>query len=133
MSDFLPMLLQAVIIAAVPVVTGAIIKGVQALIKYLGTKVKTDIAKKYLKEMEDAVTKAVTCVNQTYVDVLKKQENFTKENQEEALNKAVETATNMLTHEAIEFLQESYGELTELLKTYVEAEVRVQKQASVTV
>jgi len=122
------MLLQAVLVAAVPVIAGAIIGGVQAGAKYLASKAESDTARKYLTAAEEAARKAVTYTSQTYVDALKKSDKFTKENQEEALNRAVEKATNLLTHEAILFLEDAYGDLTELLKTYIEAEVRNQKR-----
>ncbi len=128
MNEFLSALLQAVLVAAVPVCAGGIIKGISALVKYFGAKTDNDIARKYLAAAEEAARRAVTYVSQTYVDALKKSDKFTKENQEEALNRAVEKATNLLTHEAILFLEDAYGDLTEFLKTYIEAEVRNQKQ-----
>lgn len=132
MNEFLHTLLQAVIVAAVPVITGGIIKGISALVKYFSVKTDNDTAKKYLAAAEEAARRAVTYVSQTYVDALKKSDKFTKENQEEALNRAVEKATNLLTHEAVLFLEGAYGDLTEFLKTYIEAEVRGQKQQNST-
>lgn len=128
MNEFLSTLLQAVLIAAVPVCATFIGNGVSAFAKYIGARTDNDTAKKYLDAVEQAVKKAVTYTSQTYVDALKKSESFTKENQEEALNRAIEKATNLLTHEAILFLEDAYGDLTEYLKTNIEAEVRRQKQ-----
>ena len=78
MNEFLSALLQAVIIAAVPVIAGAIVKGVKALAKNLSTKTDSELAKKYLADAADAITTAVSLVNQTYVDGLKKSGTFTK-------------------------------------------------------
>lgn len=41
---------------------------------------------------------------------------------------AVEKAKSLLTAEAIVFLEEAYGDVTEFLKTNIEAEVREQKK-----
>ena len=60
MSEFLSVLLQAVIIAAVPVISGAIVKGVRALAKHLSTQTDNELARKYLA---DAITTAVSRVN----------------------------------------------------------------------
>lgn len=127
MNEFLSILLQTVIVAAVPVCAGALIKGIQAGIRYLASKVESDTAKKYLAAAEEAAKKAVAYVSQTYVDTLKHSNKFTKENQEEALAKAVETAKSLLTAEARTFLVEAYGDLNEFLKTNIEVEVREQK------
>ena len=62
------------------------------------------------------------------MDALKKSDCFSKENQEEALTMAVEKAKSLLTAEAIVFLEEAYGDVTEFLKTNIEAEVREQKK-----
>lgn len=133
MNEFLSTLLQAVIIAAVPVCAGAIIKGVQAGARYLAAKSESEIAKKYLMDVADAISTAVTYTSQTYVDALKASGNFTKENQEEALKKAVEQAERLLTAEARSFLEKAYGDLNAYLVSKIEAEVRVQKQQGNTV
>ena len=128
MNEFLSTLLQAVLIAAVPVISAFIGKGLTALSGYLSSKTENDTAKKYLTAAEEAAKKAVTYTSQTYVDALKKSDSFSKENQEEALNMAVEKAKSLLTAEAIVFLEEAYGDVTEFLKTNIEAEVREQKK-----
>ena len=120
-------LLQAVPIAAVPVISAFIGKGLTALSGYLSSKTENDTAKKYLTAAEEAAKKAVTYTSQTYVDALKKSGSFSKENQEEALSRAVDKAKSLLTVEAIAFLEEAYGDVTEFLKTNIEAEVRSQK------
>lgn len=128
MNEFLSALLQAVLVAAVPVFATFIGKGLTALTGYLTSKTESDTAKKYLTAAEEAAKKAVTYTSQTYVDALKKSGNFSKENQEEALNMAVEKAKSLLTAEAIKFLEDAYGDVTEFLKTNIEAEVREQKK-----
>lgn len=127
MNEFLSALLQAVIIAAVPVVATFAAKGLKALAAYLATKADNEIISKYLQEAADAIATAVTYVSQTYVDALKASDSFTPENQQEALRKAMEKAQTMLSAEAIEFLEDVYGDLRTYLETKIEQEVRNQK------
>lgn len=127
MIDFLSNLFQVVLIAAIPVCAGAIVKGVQAGAKYLAANTENALARKYLKEAADAVGTAVTYTSQTYVDRLKNDGEFTKEKQKEALNTAVEQAKKLLTAEARAFLAEAYGDLNAYLISRIEAEVRNQK------
>ena len=127
MNEFLTTLLQAVLVAAVPVCAAFIGKGLKALAAYLGQKSESDIARKYLEAAADAVATAVTYTSQVYVDKLKETGQFTKENQKEALGIAVAQAKNLLTAEAAAYLQTAYGDLNEYLKSRIEAEVRNQK------
>lgn len=130
MSEFLSTLLQAVIIAAVPVCAAFIGKGVQAFTRYISGQTDNALVKKYLAEVSDAIETAVSLTNQTYVDALKKSEHFTRENQEEAPNRAVDKAMTLLTAEAHSFLEEAYGDLNAYLISKIEAEVRHQKALS---
>ena len=132
MNEFLTTLLQAVLVAAVPVCAAFIGKGLKALASYLGQKSENDTAKKYLAAAADAVATAVTYTSQVYVDKLKETGQFTKENQKEALGIAVAQAKNLLTAEAITYLQTAYGDLNEYLKSRIEAEVRNQKVGVIT-
>ena len=127
MNEFLTTLLQAVLVAAVPVCAAFVGKGLKALADYLGQKSENDMAKKYLAAVADAVATAVTYTSQVYVDKLKETGQFTEENQREALEIAVAQAKNLLTHEAMAFLESAYGDLNEYLKRRIEAEVRNQK------
>ena len=132
MNEFLTTLLQAVLVAAVPVCAAFIAKGLKALAAYLGQKSESDTARKYLETAADAISTAVTYTSQVYVDKLKENGQFIKENQQEALGIAVAQAKNLLTAEAITYLQTAYGDLNEYLKSRIEAEVRNQKMGMCT-
>lgn len=127
MNEFLTTLLQAVLVAAVPVCAAFLGKGLKALANYLGQKSESDTVKMYMEAIADAVATAVTYTSQVYVDKLKETGQFTKENQREALGIAVAQAKNLLTAEAAAFLESAYGDLNEYLKSRIEAEVRNQK------
>lgn len=130
MNEFITTLLQAVIVAAVPVCTAAIGKGIWALVKYIGAKTNNELAKKYLNEAASAISTAVTYTSQTYVDSLRGKGEFDRESQKQALATAVEKAKSLLTAEATAFIEEAYGDLTDYLKTNIEAEVRNQKSGA---
>jgi len=129
MNEFLSTLLQAVLIATIPVISTFIGKGVQAFVKHLSTKTDNELAQKYMKEAADAIEEAVSYTNQTYVDTLKKSDKFTEENQAEALDRSLKKATALLTADARRFLEEAYGDLNEYLLSRIEPEVRRQKRS----
>ncbi len=132
MNEFLTTLLQAVLVAAVPVCAAFIGKGLKALADYLGAKSESDTVKKYLADAANAVATAVTYTSQTYVDKLKEHGSFTEENQHEALSLALAQAKNLLTAEARDYLDKAYGDLNVYLTSRIEAEVRNQKQGFIT-
>ena len=70
MQDILSTLLQAVLIAVVPIIAGFVAKGVVALAQYLGVKTDNATVAKYDQEIAKAVATAVTYVSQKYVDEL---------------------------------------------------------------
>ena len=129
MNDFLATLLQAVLVAAVPVIAAFASKGFVALAQYLGVKVENATFAKYADQIAKAVSTAVIYVAQTYVDELKKSGTFTEENQKIAMQKALEVAKKQLTQEALEFIEITYGDITEYLTSKLEAEVKIQKNA----
>lgn len=132
MNEFIAILLQAVLVAAVPVCAAIIGNGIKALADYLGQKSESDEAKRFLVAVADAVSTAVTYTSQTYVDALKKSGEFTKENQEGALKVAIAKAKTLLTEEAIKYLEGAYGSLERYLEGRIEAEVRNQKMGVIT-
>ena len=132
MNEFLSTLLQAVLVAAVPVCAAFIGKGIKALADYLGRKSESDVAKRFLDAVADAVSTAVTYTSQTYVDALKKSGEFTKENQEFALKVAIAKAKALLTEDAIKYLEGAYGSVERYLEGRIEAEVRNQKVGVIT-
>nr|WP_290462871.1 hypothetical protein [Acutalibacter muris] len=132
MNEFIAILLQAVLVAAVPVCAAIIGNGIKALADYLGQKSESDEAKRFLVAVADAVSTAVTYTSQTYVDALKKSGEFTKENQEGALKVAIAKAKTLLAEEAIKYLEGAYGSLERYLEGRIEAEVRNQKMGVIT-
>lgn len=131
MKEFFLVLLQAVIIAAVPVVTTYLCNFLKQKSNQTAATTNNDLAASYIREAADAVTTAVTFTSQTYVDSLKNSGTFTVENQKEAFNKAMNKAVEILSAEAKEYLAKAYGDLTNYLTTKIEAEVRNQKSATI--
>ena len=78
-------------------------------------------------EVADAVTTAVLYVNQTYADDLKKLGAFTPANQRYAVQLANEKAKDLLSVEAVHFLEKTHGNVAQYLGPKIEAAVKQQK------
>ena len=127
MQDFIKDLLFAVVTAAVPVLTGYAI----SLIKKAGanTAAKTEDTKVqgYVREICEAISDAVAATSQTYVDALKQAGKFDKEAQQWAAKRALAACLASISTEAQDFIVKTYGDISDYLKTKIEAEVRKQK------
>ncbi len=126
-NDYVGLLLQAVIIAAVPIFAAWLKDGAKQVFEILKEKAESDKTKAYFEQIGDAVKTAVSCTSQTYVDSLKKGGEFNKEEQKEALAKSLEAARNSLSPAIQSFILSVYGDLDEYLRRRIEAEVRAQK------
>lgn len=126
-TSFLLALLQAVIIAAVPVATTYLCQFLKTKKDEAQAKISNEKAKTLVGEGIDAVITAVTSTNQTYVDALKQSGTFSPENQKEAFKKSYQTAISIMSQEAKDFIAQAYGSLSEWLTTQIEAQVKNQK------
>lgn len=127
MKEALLTLLQAVIAAAVPVITAFLCNYLNAKKEEAKAITANETVKALIDSALDAVEKAVAVTNQTYVDTLKKSGTFTVENQHEAFQRSYDTAKQLLTKEAAEYIEIAYGGLQEWLTAQIEAQVKASK------
>ena len=74
-----------------------------------------------------AVDVAVVSTTQTYVEALKKSNQFTVENQKIAFQMSYDTAVSIMTQEAKDFIATAYGSLNGWLTAQIEAAVNSNK------
>ena len=127
MSDFLSQLLQAVIIAAIPVCGSFLIRFLNQKSEQIVTETNNAELKSLIEQVNDAVTKAVTYTTQTFVESMKKNGVFDAEAQSEALQKSLDKTLALLSEVAKSALEDIYGDLNEYLTVRIEAEVKDQK------
>ena len=106
-----------------------------AAIAYLRTKISSinknssnELANHIRWEVESAVEDAVMAVNQTFVEELKKKNLFDKEAQEEAFDRALDGTLKALSQSTVEFINNTYGDITIWLKDKIEAAVNRNKK-----
>lgn len=127
MKDFLLSLLQAIIIAATPILTAYVCKLINKAAGWFATKTNNRTAERYAYEIADVISTSVTYTSQTYVDALKKGGTFDTEEQKKAFNLAYKTAEGMLTEGAKTFITQTYGDINAYLTAKIEAEVNTRK------
>ena len=127
MNEIIATVLQTIIAAAVPIITGFLVRLLTAKAREAAELTQSDTARRYVSEAADAVTAAVAFVSQTYVDELKASKTFSRENQKSALDRAAHMAGVLLTDGAKTFIEQAYGSLRAYLVTQIEAEVNTRK------
>lgn len=99
-------------------------------------KNKADINKKANKDsdtsillsyVESIVDMAVRATNQTFVDDLKEQEDFTEEDHETAFDMTMEQIKNVLAPELVSKLEGTIGDFNEYLEMLIENKVSANK------
>ena len=129
MSELLQQLLVAVITACLPILTAYLVGIIRKQGAVIAEKTDSEIAKDYLARITDAVARAVTYTNQTYVDSMKASGTFTKESQMEAFTRALDAAMTILGPEVLEWIDDIAGNAQTYLSILIEAAVKDQKSS----
>lgn len=86
-------------------------------------QIKNEKTKRLIDIANNVVDQAVISVTQTYVDELKVDGVFGKEEQDKAFNKSKNIVYDLLTSEIVETIQENYGDLEKWINTKIEESV----------
>ena len=127
MNTFIIELLHTIATAAIPVCAAYLVQYLHRKSEQIIAQTDNMTIKAFLTEATDAVSTAVTYTSQTFVDALKKEGNFNKDKQQEALKKSLDKAISLLSEPAKNALTDIYGNLEAYLTSKIEAEVRSQK------
>ena len=130
MEAMLQQLLQAVLTVAIPIISGFLVNWLNAKAGQAKAAVKNETAGRIIEDTMAALTGAVQCTQQTYVDALKKAGTWTPEAQKEAFRLTMEAAKASLSKDAAEFLQTAYGDLDAYLAVKIEAIIKELKPAN---
>lgn len=120
-------ILQVCVIPLLGVLTAYVIKFINFKSLEIQNQVDNDLADKYIAMITDTISACVMATNQTYVEVLKKQNAFTAEAQKEAFNLTYNAVMSILTDDAKDYLTEIYGDVSAYITNKIEAEVNINK------
>jgi ribosome-binding factor A len=107
-----------------PLITYAGIK----LTEYLQTKIKDEKQRQLLINITGIITSNVQSVFQTFVEGLKKDNKFNREEQLKALNKAREAILKELSSEAINYIKDNYVSVENWIMNQIESTIYQLKQ-----
>ena len=125
--ELLYQIFETCIIPLLSILTVYLVKYINIKSNEIQDKITNDNIDKYVKLLSETITDCVIATNQTYVEVLKKQNAFTKEAQKEAFQKTYDAVMLILNDEAQKYLTEIYGDLATYVALKIEAEVNMSK------
>ena len=123
-------LLQIIEICIIPllgVLTGYLIKYINAKSEKICNEVEDQTAKKYIQMITTTVTDCVIATNQTYTETLKKEGKFDLEAQKVAFERTLEAVLQILSQDAIDYIYATTGNLEVYLTQLIEAQVNKNK------
>ena len=123
----LQQIFEVAIIPLIGVLTGILIKYINAKSSAAIASAENEQAKKYIALLDDTITSCVLATTQTYVDALKKAGSFDVEAQKTAFEMTYNAVLNVLTEDAKNYLTAFYGDLGAYMTTKIEAEVQNNK------
>lgn len=125
-----PILFQMVLIPLLAILTKYITTWIQIKINELTENKNDKTFTKYMTMLQDTVIDCVIATNQTYVESLKTQGKFDAEAQKIAFQKTYDAVMQILTEDAVTYLNEALGDLDAYVNTLIEAQVNMQKSGN---
>lgn len=128
--DWLNILDQVFDVCLIPLLglaTTALIFFVKQKIAESKAKTDSEMANKYLSLLETTIVDCIRATNQTYVNALKDKNAFDGEAQKEALKLTIDAVLKILSDDAKEYLTHLVGDLDEIIKEKIEANIEKVK------
>ena len=91
-------------------------------------KTGSEIAGKYLTMLEATIVDCIRATNQTYVNALKDKNAFDADAQKEALRMTTDAVMKILSDDAKDYLKHFVGDLGEIIREKIEANIDQVKQ-----
>lgn len=120
----------AVLMVCLPLATACVKKAAASIGASAEENAKSEVTRRLVQEIANAVADAVAAMNQTYVNDLKASGSFDKDAQAKALNGAISAAIKSLSKDALDYIKEISGDDTVgYLTTRIQAQIDLNKAA----
>lgn len=117
---------EMVLIPLLTAVVAFLIYWINIKIQEIKGKTNNETANKYLDFLNETIVDCINCTNQTYVDSLKEQGAFGKEEQKIAFNKTFEAVKSILTEDGKKYLGELIGDIEVYIRNRIESSIKIE-------
>ena len=126
--EILQQIFQVCIIPLLGVLTTYLVVFIRKKTEQLKQETDNELYEKYMDMLSETIVNCVIATNQTYVDALKDKNAFDIEAQKEAFNMTYNAVLEILSEDAMNYLNEAVGDLDAFIKQMIEAQVKVNKR-----
>lgn len=126
--EILQQIFQVCIIPLLGVLTTYLVVFIKKKTEQLKQTTDNELYQKYMDMLSETIVNCVIATNQTYVDALKDKNAFDKEAQTEAFNMTYQAVCDILSTDAMVYLNEAIGDLDALIRQMIEAQVNANKK-----
>ena len=133
MNPTMEMLQQIFNICIIPllgVLTTYLVLFIRKKTEQLKQETDNELYQKYMDMLSETIVNCVIATNQTYVEALKDKNAFDEAAQKEAFTMTYQAVLNILSQDAIAYLNAAVGDLDEFIRQMIEAQVNVSKDSS---
>ena len=123
----LQQIFQVCIIPLLGVLTTYLVMFIKSKTDELKKTTDNELYIKYMNMLSETITNCVIATNQTYVEALKDKNAFDADAQKKAFDMTYKAVMNILSQDAIEFLNSAVGDLDTYIRRSIEAQVNVYK------
>ena len=127
MKEILINMLSTILIAFTGMFCFYICKAAHQKIEQLKQSTTNEALKALLDKVDYIIQVCVEATNQTFVSNLKKDDNFTKEDQETAFNMTFSSIENMLTDEDKRKIVGTFGDMSTFIRNSIEKYIQDSK------
>ncbi len=125
--ELLQQIFEVCIIPLLGVLTTYLVMFIKNKTDQLKKENDNELYKKYMEMLSETITNCVIATNQTYVEAMKNKNAFDSAAQKEAFNRTYNAVMNILSQDAVEFLNAAVGDLDTYIKKTIEAQVNFNK------
>lgn len=127
MDELLQTLIYAVVTTGLPLLIAYVISYLKATRNEKLQNIENTYITETITQATDIIMSVVDQVAMTYVDDLKKAGTFTLDKQDEALEKALTQAKELMNDDVSELVIEKYNDLDTWIRTQIESYLKVTK------
>lgn len=127
-NSTLSSVLYLVITTILPVLATYLVKFVKAKIEEKTALIDNEYAKNVVEDVSNIILEAIEATNQTYVDELKKNGEFTKEAHDGAMRMTLEKVYNLVSLDTIKFISQRYEDFDFWVRNKVEYLIKINKK-----
>lgn len=128
--EIITQIFEICIIPLLGVLTAWACSFIRTKIGEITNNTENETEKKYLEMLNNTICDCIEATNQTYADALREQGAFDAEAQKVAFQKTFKAVFDILTDDAVEYLNECLGDLEVYVTQKIEAEIKKSKKGT---